>query len=401
VRYVFYIFAALLVYMSFKSFRGGIEYLRYFRRELSKPCSDFAPYATVIVPCRGLDEGLAENLAAILEQDYPDHEVVFVVDSEDDPSLDVVKLVCRDSSTTAQKIKTVIAPRAVNSSQKVENLREAVLHASGESQIFAFVDSDTRPSPDWLRGLVAPLEDRSVGAATGYRWFISDKMTFGSEMRSVWNASIASALGPNRKSNFCWGGSMALKRDTFDLIGMRERWRGTLSDDFAVTAAVRQAGLDIYFVPQALTASTGDCTLAETVEFTNRQMKITRVYSPHLWMLSFFGSLVFNAVMASALAILVFSPRNDATVLFAGLAFIAVALFSIGKSWTRLRAVELVLAERWPGVRRQWISQNTLWLLSPSIFLINCISAALSRKIVWRGIRYELKSPTETVIITD
>ena len=28
-------------------------------------------------------------------------------------------------------------------------------------------------------------------------------------MSSAWNASIASALGPNTKTNFCWGGSMA------------------------------------------------------------------------------------------------------------------------------------------------------------------------------------------------
>jgi len=31
--------------------------------------------------------------------------------------------------------------------------------------------------------------------------------------------------------------------------------------------------------------------------------------------------------------------------------------------------------------------------------LANAISAACSRRIEWRGINYELKSPTETVII--
>src|SRR5437870_1718912 len=112
-------------------------------------------------------------------------------------------------------------------------------------------------------------------------------------MRSVWNASIASALGPNTTSNFCWGGSMAIRRDVFDAVDMREKWLGTLSDDFAVTRAMNAAGLPIVFVPRALTASVEDCSLSKAVEFTNRQMKITRVYAMPLWLISFVGSGLF------------------------------------------------------------------------------------------------------------
>ncbi|MEP6789344.1 MAG: hypothetical protein ABJB40_12980, partial [Acidobacteriota bacterium] len=65
--FVFYFFAVVLIWLSFKSFRGGIAYLRFFRNELAKPRSDFTPFATVIVPCRGLDEGLEQNLASLVE----------------------------------------------------------------------------------------------------------------------------------------------------------------------------------------------------------------------------------------------------------------------------------------------------------------------------------------------
>jgi len=78
-----------------------------------------------------------------------------------------------------------------------------------------------------------------------------------------------------------------------------------------------------------------------------------------------------------------------------------VTLCSAGKAWLRLKAVKHVLAERWPAVNRQWFTQMTLWLLSPLLFLINCLTATFSRRVTWRGIRYELKSPSETVIITD
>ena len=398
--FVYYIFAAFLVYMSFKSFRGGINYLNYFRSELKKGPGHLTPFASVIIPCKGIEDGLEDNLRALLDQDYPAYEVIFVIDSDKDPASDLIEELIRKYSATATKTKLVVAGRATESSQKVENLREAVLNASDSSEVFVFVDSDARPQEMWLRHLVAPLESENIGVATGYRWFISERPTFGSELRSVWNASIASALGPNLKGNFCWGGSMAIMRKTFERIDIREKWHGTLSDDFAVTRAMNQAGLDIYFVPQALTASIGDFSLSDTIEFTSRQMKITRVNAPHLWMLSYFGAVLFNALMLSSLAIIIYD-RSSWNSLVAATVFTFVSAFSIGKSWTRLRAVELVLADRFPEIRRQWFTQHTLWIVTPALFLINCISATFSRKMTWRGIRYELKSPNETVIITD
>jgi cellulose synthase/poly-beta-1,6-N-acetylglucosamine synthase-like glycosyltransferase len=398
---VFFIFAALLIWFSYKSFRGGFAYLNYFRAELSKPPSNYAPFATVIVPCRGVDDGMDENLARVAEQDYPDYEVIFVVDDGQDAAVNVIKEVSRKATKDAKKIKLVVAPKTDGSSQKVENLREAVLHADGRSEVFVFADSDARPSKDWLRNLAAPLQDPNVGAATGYRWFISKRPTFGSEMRSVWNASIASALGPNRRSNFCWGGSMAIRRDTFEKIDMRERWHGTLSDDFAVTRAVKEAGLDIYFVPQALAASVEDCSFRETLEFTTRQMKITRVYATHLWAMSFFGSALFTFVMLAAFLIVIFSGGNSVAVFASIATIVLVSFFSISKSWLRLKAVRLVLREYDQQLRAQNFTQNTLWLLSPPLFLCNTIMATISRRMTWRGIRYELKSPTETVIIAD
>ena len=306
--FAFYFFAVVLILLSFKSFRGGIAYLRFFRTELAKPRSEFTPFATVIAPCRGLDAGLDGNLQALLEQEYPAYEVIFVVDDKNDTAMKIIEEVSREAAKDAQKSKVIVAKKADGCSQKVENLREAVLHAADKSQAFVFVDSDARPSAQWLRYLVAPLEDKNIGAATGYRWFISKNPSFASELRSAWNASIASALGPNTRSNFCWGGSMAMRRDTFERLGIREKWSGTLSDDFTVTRELNAANLPIVFVPQALTASVEDCAFGEMLEFTTRQMKITRVYATKLWVMSFVGSGLFNAVMIAAFLIAIPMP---------------------------------------------------------------------------------------------
>jgi cellulose synthase/poly-beta-1,6-N-acetylglucosamine synthase-like glycosyltransferase len=397
---LYYFFAALLLLQALVSLRGGARYLRYFRRELSAPAPDFTPFATVVVPCRGLEEGLRDNLASLFGQDYPAYEIIFAVDSAGDPALAVierVRLTCGNAASPATRV--VVAGAASGSGQKVHNLIAGVSAADARGEVFVFVDSDARPGREWLRALVAPLAGENTGAATGYRWFIPSTKP-ASHLRAVWNASIASALGENSRGNFCWGGSTAIRRDTFTRLRMIERWRGTLSDDFALTRALQDARLPIHFVPRCLTASHADCTPRELIEFTTRQLKITRVYAPRLWRIVLVSNLLFVAVFYGGLALaLARYWRGQPCVLPLAL---VTALYALGsaKALLRLRAVALAFA---PGIKI-WragtlAAHVLLWPLASALFLYNAVAAACSRRIRWRGITYELKSPSETVII--
>lgn len=408
--FIYYIFAAVLVFLSYKSLRGGFAYLDFFKKELAETKPEFAPFVSIIAPCRGLDADLEKNLNALVGQYYfSNYEVLFVVDSETDEAVPVIEEIINrrtyqpknyPSAPAIPKyfchLKLIVAGKAENEGQKVHNLREAVLHVSDESKVFVFVDSDARPNENWLTNLVAPLQDEKIGCTTGYRWFISNRRNFSSELLSVWNASIASALGANKNTNFCWGGSMALRRETFEKIKMRERWQGTLSDDFAVTRAMKENALPVYFVPQALTASLENYSFAKLLEFTTRQMKITRVYATNLWLASLLGSFIFNLVMIWSIVLIAFFEVKTFGFWFALFTFVSVSVFSIGKSYLRLKAVKMVLKDYETELNKQFWSQNTLWLFSSSVFLYNSFCALLSRKIVWRGIRYKLESPNRT-----
>src|SRR6185437_16633462 len=96
--FVFYILAAMLIFFSYKSFRGGVEYYKYFEQELSRPRTTYTPFATVIAPCKGVDEGLEDNLSPLLMQDYPEYELLFVVDSENESAVEVIRTVSRKGS---------------------------------------------------------------------------------------------------------------------------------------------------------------------------------------------------------------------------------------------------------------------------------------------------------------
>lgn len=203
---VFYAFAVIVIWLGILSLRGGFRFAAYVRRETARPLPDFTPFASVIAPCRGLDDGLRDNLAALFEQDYPTYEIIFVSDRVDDRSLNLVNEIINTAGSSERvSARIVIAGDAVDCGQKVHNLRAAVAKVDPRCEVLVFVDTDARPHSGWLRSLVAPLRDESIGAATGYRWFIPESLGVASQLRSLWNASIASALGENGDKNFCWG----------------------------------------------------------------------------------------------------------------------------------------------------------------------------------------------------
>ncbi len=401
--YFFYILALVLIFLSYKSWRGGINYLNFFKQELAKPKSDYAPFVSIIAPCRGLDAEMRENLSALFAQDYPKYEIIFAVDNPKDGSVKIIEAVSRKGAKGEQNVspKLIVTGKATDESQKVHNLREAFLHVADESKIFVFVDSDARPAENWLRDLVAPLRDEKIGAATGYRWFVSRNKNFASAMLAVWNASIASALGANMKTNFCWGGSMAIRRDVFEKLDISRRLKGAVSDDFTVTNIMKKAGLPIFFVPQALTASIQDCSLTELFEFTTRQMKITRVYATNLWIASFLGSFLFNLVFVWGILILIFGAINTISFWVTLAVLTTISILSIGKARHRLSAVKMVLKKYEKELGSQFWVQTLFWVLTPALFLYNSFAAWFSRKIVWRGIKYQLNSPKQTSIITE
>ncbi|HZI20549.1 MAG TPA: glycosyltransferase family 2 protein [Pyrinomonadaceae bacterium] len=401
---IYYAIAALILWQGIASLRGGLRYLALFRRELNaRPSAeDYAPFAAVFVPCRGSDQGLRENFEALFAQDYPAFELVFVSDRGDDPALALAEEVGRGHAGGAvSRVSFLAAGRATESGQKVHNLLAAVRRAGPRSRVFVFVDTDARPQSDWLSSLVAPLADEGVGAATGYRWFVPERGGLASHLRAVWNASIASALGENGARNFCWGGSTAIRRETFERLSMAEHWRGTLSDDFALTRALHAERLPIKFVPACLTPSVEDCTAGALFEFTTRQLKITRVYAPQLWLVVLFSNLLFVAAFWGGLALA--AARAAAGREFVGPLAVVATIFLLGaaKSLVRWRAVALALAPYRERLRRGLWAHLTLWPLTAVLFLFNALAALVSRRIEWRGIRYELKSATQTIIVGD
>ena len=83
--------------------------------------------------------------------------------------------------------------------------------------------------------------------------------------------------------NFCWGGGTAIRRSVFEQIGVLDDWRTSVSDDYSLTSALERTHHSILFIPECLTFLSSKPTFAGLMEFTNRQILITRVYAEKMW----------------------------------------------------------------------------------------------------------------------
>jgi ceramide glucosyltransferase len=372
----YWCFVGPALLLALLSLRGERKRAAYAERRLAETPATLPP-ASVIVPVKGDDDGLRENLAALASQDYPDYELIVVAHSAGDIPPGVLP----------HKVRVVLAHGDDPSTgQKVQNLSVAVIAARKYSQVFAFADSDGRVTRGWLRALVAPLAEPGVGASTGYRWFAPEPPSFWTLMRSVWDAVALSRLGPG-DCGFAWGGAMAIRREVFYDLDIRQHWKNTVSDDYALSAAVRAAGLTIAFAPGALVPCYERISAARLFAWMRRQMTITRVYNGRLWWLALAAHFFYCGGMAASI---VASVRGSRLAEWALIAQLSPGMLK-GLNRATLAKAALPECAAW-FQRHQWV--HAIWVpLATWLWLVALVSSAFGNTIRWRGNRYMLKRP--------
>jgi ceramide glucosyltransferase len=373
-----YILSALTILQGIVTLLDGFRAAQYMRRHrFSSDRAISGRRVAVFCPCKGIDSGFELNVRSILAQDFPAFDVYFIVESERDAAFGVLKRLAAN---------VLIAGEAKDCGQKVHNLRFAVERVGPSADIFVFCDSDARFPTGWLRQLTRPLEDDGIAVSTGFRWYLAERFHLPTLLRSAWNATAVGLLGDHTR-NFAWGGSMALTRHTFERLMILDVWRGAVSDDYAITRAAQNARAKIYFVPACLIPSYGECSWQELLEFTTRQIIITRVYHPRLWRIGFAAQTIFNATFVGLLVFMWSAPAILPL-------WLVIYALSSARAAARLSAVRDVLAD--PSLSRfRWF----YILSSPIVALLyqyNMVMSAVTTNIEWRQIHYSLISPNET-----
>ena len=374
----------------------GVRWLAYARRRASTDPGFYSPRTAVICPCKGVEPGLERNLTALSGFDHQNYEVFFVLASEADPAVSIVKRVAAQSRGKAH---LVFAGEPRECGEKVHNLRAAVEQLPEGFEILVFADSDGRPGHSWLRRLTAPLSDSRIGAASTMRWLIPNTNNLPSLLLAAWNAPILTMLGEDTSKNFCWGGGTAIRKSVFEQSGVLQEWQHSVSDDYSMTSALQRAGRPIVFLPECLTVSYVETDFDGLMEFTNRQMLITRVYSPKMWAIAGATHLLFCGTILLGIGLTFANLLAGRPALpVAALTFLPLLLAAI-RSALRVTVGQEML----PMLKSQIQQQSWIHLLLgvwvPYLYAINFVASATTRTIRWRGIRYELISPQQTRIL--
>jgi len=397
---VFLLAGGLLVLQSAWAFVDGMRFLSLVRRSRSRPQEGITPSAAIVIPCKGLDAGFRANLDGFLKQDYPHYQVVFVVATAEDPAYRALcaRLEAPVESGVIPKPQMALVVAGVSDvrGEKVNNLLQGIEAVDEDAQVFVFADIDAAPSRDWLRSLVAPLANPQITVSTGFRWYLPGE-GFVSHLRAAWDTSIATMMG-DHDHNFAWGGSMAIGAADFRRLQVAERyWANTVSDDYALTRAVREAGGKIAFAPRCLMASREESSLVQFLRWSTRQIVITRVYATHLWALGLATYLFYCGTLILGLIAMALPGASAFQRAVVALTLLVVLLLGAGKGYIRsVVARELFASEVGSHASCYW----RLSLLVPWIMLCNFMVAGFTRRIKWRGTEYELVSRHTVRVIT-
>ncbi len=389
---LYYIFAVVLLLVQGLVLVEAYRHLIYTLRKYRPKDSDYKPPVVLIAPCKGLDTAFDQNMESFFQQDYPDYEILFVVESREDPAYRRLAEILERLQTRGNRVpaRILVAGLARTSSQKVHNLLAACEAASKDREVFAFVDSDVCLKRHWLRALVHPLRRSDFGASTGYRWFVPADGRLSSQVLSAINAYVASLLGPH-PWNSAWGGSMAIRREMFDKIHLAETWRKACTDDYTLTYLVKKENLPIAFVPACFVASYEGMSWRELFLFARRQFIITRVYMPRLWWLAAAGLGHYLAGFWIGVGVTAYLLRQSSSQ--ASLAAVlpaALWLLSMIKGLTRQVMIAKILPEDRKRLRLSAVIDIFFQPLVSAFTLCCVLAAGFTRKIRWRGICYHL-----------
>jgi len=181
---------------------------------------------------------------------------------------------------------------------------------------------------------------------------------------------------------------------------MLDVWQNSFSDDYSLTIAIERTGRQIVFLPECLTPSYVQTDFPGLLEFTNRQIKITRIYRPKMWAAAFAthflfcSTLVLGLVVALSLAI---DSRPSSQVITL---FVLPLLLAAFRGALRVVGV----TEAMPSARAEIMAQSWIYILVtiliPFLYLLNFSASLFGRRVTWRGIQYEIISPDQTRVLT-
>jgi ceramide glucosyltransferase len=361
----------------FLSALGLASFLNDRRKKLNQPplAESNLPPVSILKPLKGVDPEIWESFCSHCEQDYPQFHIqlIFGVSDPADPAIEVVRKLQAKYSNLP--IELIVCDRILGANVKVSSLVQML--PAARHALLLINDSDIRVPSDYLRKVIAPLRDASVGLVTClYRG--APAPTLGSHLEAVgigtdFVPGVLSARFLEKGLHFGLGSTLAFRRRDLEAIGGFEPLLDYLADDYELGRRIAATGKKVELSAATVTTFLPAYTLRQ---FFQHQLRWSRtIRDARRWG---YAGLLFTFGLPWALATLL-AARGAAWAwgLFA-LTFAARMAVGVGTAVFVLRD-------------EQVIRNIVLWPLRDLIAPLIWAASFTGNRIHWRGEVFGLK----------
>jgi len=346
--------------------------VQFFRKQRARPLPEYAPPVSLLKPVRGVDFGSYENFASFCQQDYPEYEILFAVNDDQDPAVPLIQRIVEEFQD--RRIRLLVGAEHLGANRKVNKL--ARLAREARHAVLVLTDGDVRVGPMYLREVVAPLADRKIGAVTSFYRAIAEKSLW-TELEAVGASSdfFAGVLmaGWMEGIHFALGASIATTKEWLGEIGGFEAFADALADDYEVGRRIAKAGGEVVLSHEAVWTIYPAQTLGSFWDHQVRWARTVRLCRP----LSYVG-LLFTQGLPWALLVAIVAPAKW----IAGVYIVAYLILRFAMAWT---------VGIW-GVRDE-VLRRKVWLvpLRDAIHFAVWLASFGSNRIRWGNVEYMIR----------
>jgi len=206
------------------------------------------PKVSIILPARNEEKFIGRCLDSLIEQDYPNYEIIVIDDSSNDKTSQIIAKYAKENS----KIISVKAKKKPDGWMgKNWACMEGYKIATGE--LFLFTDADTKHSKSVISLAVSHLMSLELDALSAIPKLITldflTRVTL--PMISTFLHTRFSAIrvnDPSKKTAYFFGSFFIIKQKTYKAIGMHEGVKHEIIEDGALGKKVKESGFKMRIV---------------------------------------------------------------------------------------------------------------------------------------------------------
>ncbi|MCA9753124.1 MAG: glycosyltransferase, partial [Gemmatimonadetes bacterium] len=331
---------------------------------------------------------LPETVAALRQQEYVGpYRVSFVTEATSEDGEDAA---CQLAPLLVEgdHLEHVVSGRVVAAgercAQKNWNLLQGMRTARerhGAPEVWAFCDGDLVVQSNWLAEMVRPIVAGESEASTTFHYLEPSGSRVLHALHGV--AETCQSLASLVVRGAAWGGSMAIRADAFERLGLERVWRRTVVDDMTLSRVLANSRLRVAAVPRFLVNGRSEIdSWRGFVKWLGRQYFFVKVYLPTHYRILWTKTCLDVATIW--LGTFHVAHRLWRGTWFQDPLAAAVAIGSAVAIVSGISLFRYLLPARPPI--HSWMGAS---LLAPGISLLACADSTLRRrKLQWRDLTY-------------